>query len=117
MITAGFIDQVAVRKDRVIQTSSTGVQFATPEGVAYKALGIEEDVFIHPSSVLASASPPEYVIFHEVVRTSRVWLKGIDLLIIHQSQSSHTSYKISQLLTQRGYQILANHPFVHFQSL
>ena len=77
LLTAGFIDQVAVRKDRITQTSTTGVQLATSKGVAYKALGIEEDVFIHPSSVLANGSPPEYVIFHEVVRTSRVWIKGI----------------------------------------
>lgn len=76
LLTAGFIDQVAVRKDRVEQTSSAGVQYATSKGVAYKALGISEDVFIHPSSVLANAPPPEYVVFHEVVRTSRVWLKG-----------------------------------------
>lgn len=40
-------------------------------------MGISEDVFIHPSSVLANISPPEYVVFNEVVRTTRVWLKGI----------------------------------------
>lgn len=82
LLTAGFIDQVAVRKDRVIQTSTTGVQFATSKGVAYRALRVEEDVFIHPSSILASSSPPEYVTFHEIVRTSRVWLKGINLSFV-----------------------------------
>lgn len=80
LLTAGFIDQVAVRKDRVIQTSTTGVQFATSKGVAYRALRVEEDVFIHPSSILASSSPPEYVIFHEIVRTSRVWLKDLTVV-------------------------------------
>jgi ATP-dependent RNA helicase DHX37/DHR1 len=82
LLTAGFIDRVAVRKDRLIQTSTTGVQFATSKGVAYKALGIEEDVFIHPSSILANTPPPEYVIFHELVRTSRIWLKGMNLWLV-----------------------------------
>ncbi|KAG6820176.1 hypothetical protein H0H93_004307 [Arthromyces matolae] len=75
LLTAAFIDQVAIRKDR-LDPSSTSVQYATSKGIPYRALGISEDVFIHPSSVLASRSPPEYVIFTEVVRTSRVWLKG-----------------------------------------
>ena len=44
----------------------------------YRALGVpDEDVFLHPSSVLsAGGPPPEYVVFLEVVRTSRVYLKG-----------------------------------------
>ena len=42
-------------------------------------------MFIHPSSVLANASPPDYVIFHEVVRTSRIWLKGIISLLVFPS--------------------------------
>ncbi|GAW05713.1 P-loop containing nucleoside triphosphate hydrolase protein [Lentinula edodes] len=49
-------------------------------GVAYKALGIAEDVFIHPSSVLFKNTPPEYLIFNEVVRTSQVWLKGLTVI-------------------------------------
>lgn len=39
-------------------------------------MGIDEDVFIHPSSVLFSASPPQYIVYHEVVRSSQVWIKG-----------------------------------------
>ena len=79
LLAAGFIDQVAVRKDRV--ESSTNAQYATSKGVAYKAMGIEEDVFIHPSSVLANLPPPEYVVFYEVVRSSQVWLKGRSLCL------------------------------------
>ncbi|KAF5382586.1 hypothetical protein D9615_002788 [Tricholomella constricta] len=79
LLTAGFIDQVAVRKDRT-DPSSAGAQYATSKGVAYSALGISEDVFIHPSSVLAHMSPPEYVVFNEVVRTTRVWLKGLTVV-------------------------------------
>lgn len=74
-MTAGFIDQVAVRKDR-IAPSSSGEQYTTSKGIPYRALGIQEDVFIHPSSVLANSAPPEYIVFSEVVRTTHVWLKG-----------------------------------------
>ncbi|CAK5262755.1 unnamed protein product [Mycena citricolor] len=79
LLTAGFIDQVAVRKDRLDKSGSggSGAQYTTAKGVAYRAMGINEDVFIHPSSVLFNVSPPEYVVFSEVVRTSRLWIKGV----------------------------------------
>ncbi|RPD63130.1 P-loop containing nucleoside triphosphate hydrolase protein [Lentinus tigrinus ALCF2SS1-6] len=83
LIAAGFIDQVAVRKDiaQKGRTEGAGTQFTTSRGVAYQALGIpDEDVFIHPSSVLASQPPPEYIIYLEVVRTSRVYLKGLTVV-------------------------------------
>lgn len=77
LLAAGFIDQVAVRKDLVSQDSvSSGTQHSTSKDVPYQAMGIAEDVFIHPSSVLANASPPDFVVYLEVVRTSRVWIKG-----------------------------------------
>ena len=79
LITAGFIDQVAVRKDiaQKGRIDGSGTQYTTSRGVAYQALGIpDEDVFIHPSSVLASQPAPEYVVYLEIVRTSRVYLKG-----------------------------------------
>jgi ATP-dependent RNA helicase DHX37/DHR1 len=34
-------------------------------------------VFIHPSSALFHSSPPDFIVFTELVRTSRVWIKGI----------------------------------------
>ncbi|EAU85900.2 DHX37 protein [Coprinopsis cinerea okayama7 len=77
LLTASFIDQVAVRKDRVETTETSGTQFRTAKGVAYRALGITEDVFIHPSSVLVNNSPPDFVIFHEIVRTGRAYMKGV----------------------------------------
>ena len=78
-IAAGFIDQVAVRKDiaQKGRIEGAGTQYTTSRGVPYQALGIpDEDVFIHPSSVLAGEAPPEYVVYLEVVRTSRVYIKG-----------------------------------------
>ncbi|GBE84926.1 Putative ATP-dependent RNA helicase [Sparassis crispa] len=80
LITAGFIDQIAVRKDVVEAVAASGAKYTTSKGVAYRALGISEDVFIHPSSVLASAPPPDYIVFLEVVRTSRIWLKGLTVV-------------------------------------
>ena len=74
LLTSSFIDQVAVRKDLVEE--ATGNKFLTSRGVPYRAAGIEEDVFIHPSSVLYSVSPPQYLVYHEVVRSNRVWIKG-----------------------------------------
>ncbi|KIY49650.1 P-loop containing nucleoside triphosphate hydrolase protein [Fistulina hepatica ATCC 64428] len=88
LLAAGFIDQVAVRKDRAesgmsgakSSTSTSGAKHSTCKDVAYRALGITEDVYIHPTSLLASRSPPEYVVFQEVVRTSRTWLKGVTIV-------------------------------------
>ncbi|KAH7885390.1 P-loop containing nucleoside triphosphate hydrolase protein [Phlebopus sp. FC_14] len=80
LLTAAFIDQVAVRKDVVQKKLATGVQFKTSKGVPYRALGISEDVFIHPSSVISQCSPPDYVVFTEIVRTTKPWLKGVTVI-------------------------------------
>lgn len=76
LLTAGFIDQVAVRKDLVVKKQSAGIQYASSRGVAYKALGISDDVYIHPSSLLFNAAPPDYLIFQDLIQTSRIYLKG-----------------------------------------
>ncbi|CAE6445157.1 unnamed protein product [Rhizoctonia solani] len=75
IITSGFIDQIAVRKDHI--EKQTGVKRTSARGVPYQAIGVKEDTFIHPSSVLFSSSPPDFVAFQDVVRTSRVWLKVV----------------------------------------
>ena len=76
LLTAAFIDQVAVRKDLVDKKYSAGIQYASSRGVAYKALGILDDVYIHPSSLLFGGAPPDYLIFQDLVQTSRIYLKG-----------------------------------------
>lgn len=83
LLTAGFIDQVAVRKDLAEKDSASGDKFTTSKGVPYRAMGIPDDVYIHPSSVLFNRPPPDYVVYLEVVRTSRVWMKGLLLLSKH----------------------------------
>ncbi|KAH9936289.1 P-loop containing nucleoside triphosphate hydrolase protein [Fomitopsis serialis] len=77
LLTAGFIDQVAVRKDLIDKGSASGDKFTTCKGVAYRAMGITDDVYVHPSSVLHNTPPPDYIVFLEVVRTTRIWMKGL----------------------------------------
>lgn len=69
-----------MRKDKASKEAASGQQYTTSRGVPYRAIGVDEDVYIHPSSVLASSAPPEFVVFVEVVRTTKVWLKGKDAL-------------------------------------
>ncbi|WVQ97439.1 hypothetical protein IAU59_004552 [Kwoniella sp. CBS 9459] len=74
IITAGFIDQVAVREDLVLKRGGT---FESTRGVSYRAVGLgSESVFIHPSSSLFHKTPPDFLVFSEIVRTSKPWLKG-----------------------------------------
>ncbi|KAG2155816.1 P-loop containing nucleoside triphosphate hydrolase protein [Suillus bovinus] len=79
LLAAAFIDQVAVRKD-LIQKNTSGKQFSTAKGVPYAAVGVPEDVFIHPTSVLMNRPPPDYLVFSEVVQTSRTWIKGLTII-------------------------------------
>jgi ATP-dependent RNA helicase DHX37/DHR1 len=76
LLAAAFIDQIAVRKDKVRDSATSGTKYASCKGVAYRALTLEEDVFIHPSSVIANSPPPDYIVYHDIVRTSRLYLKG-----------------------------------------
>lgn len=75
ILAAGFIDQVAVREDLVLKK---GVSYESTRGVAYRAVGLgSEPVFIHPSSALFHCAPPDFVVFSEIVRTSKPWMKGV----------------------------------------
>jgi hypothetical protein len=82
LLTAGFIDQVAVRKDRIAAKQATGTRYASTKGVPFRALGINEDVFVHPSSIIADQEPPDFILFTEVIRTSRLWVKGQHFTVI-----------------------------------
>lgn len=74
IITAGFIDQVAVRHDLYLKKPAS---FTSTRNVPYRALGVPEQVYIHPSSALFHKSPPDFIVFSEVVRSSKVWVKGV----------------------------------------
>lgn len=75
-MAAGFIDQIAARKDAIDKASASGAKYASARGIPYRAVDIQEDVYIHPSSLLFHQSPPDYVAFQEVVRGSKVWIKS-----------------------------------------
>lgn len=64
----------------MVEKSST-TKFASARGVAYRAIDIEEDVFIYPGCVLFQQTPPEYVAFQEVVRGSKVWMRSKLLML------------------------------------
>jgi len=74
IITSGFIDQVAVRQDLYLKKPTT---FASTRNVPYRALGVPGEVYIHPSSALFHRSPPDFLVFSEIVQTSKAWMKGI----------------------------------------
>jgi len=74
ILTAGFIDQVAVRLDIAMKKPS---RFTSCRNVPYRTSDVDEEVFIHPSSSLFHRPPPDFVVFQELVRTSKPWLKGV----------------------------------------
>ncbi|TDL22216.1 P-loop containing nucleoside triphosphate hydrolase protein [Rickenella mellea] len=80
LLCSAFIDKVAVRKDLVDQSTKSGVKYATSKGIPYKALGILDDVYIHPSSVLFNGPPPEYLVFQEVVQSTCLWMKVLTVI-------------------------------------
>lgn len=76
LITAAFVDRVAVRADLVGPSGGKG-KATSGRGVAYRTPGVTEDVFVHPTSVLFHGPPPDFIIFQELHRgVQRVWLKG-----------------------------------------
>ncbi|KAG0143200.1 hypothetical protein CROQUDRAFT_49156 [Cronartium quercuum f. sp. fusiforme G11] len=76
LITASFIDQVAV-KTTLLPNSSTKITKSNTL-VSYKAIGIKEDVYIHPSSILFNKLP-DFIVFQEIIRNNhdKIYIKGI----------------------------------------
>ncbi|GAA5964446.1 hypothetical protein JCM3765_006281 [Sporobolomyces pararoseus] len=78
LITSAFIDQIAIRKDIADKSSSVSYhKVASTRGIPYRTFGIEEDLFVHPSSNLFHGPPPEFLVFQELHRTHKVWLKSL----------------------------------------
>ncbi|GAA5824419.1 hypothetical protein JCM5353_005031 [Sporobolomyces roseus] len=78
LITSAFIDQIAIRKDIADKSSNVSYhKVASTRGIPYRSFGIEEDLFIHPSSNLFHGSPPEFIVYQELHRTHKVWLKSL----------------------------------------
>jgi ATP-dependent RNA helicase DHX37/DHR1 len=86
LIAASFVDQVAIRKD-LIDNAYAG-RFSSCRDVAYHALHVADDVFIHPTSIVFDQPPPELICFHELFRTNKPYLKGESSLPVLLSANS-----------------------------
>ncbi|KDN51411.1 P-loop containing nucleoside triphosphate hydrolase protein [Tilletiaria anomala UBC 951] len=76
LITAAFVDQVAVRADLSSPTDAAGhavhsyAKMKSTRYVPYRAMGVgREFAYIHPSSTLFHKAPPEWIVFTEVQRS------------------------------------------------
>jgi len=77
IITAGFIDSIAVRKDYAEGGGTASGKFQSTRGVPYRVMWSDEDVFIHPLSVLYHQEAPLFIAYNEQFKSSKVWLKGV----------------------------------------
>ncbi|KAF7727046.1 putative ATP-dependent RNA helicase DHR1 [Apophysomyces ossiformis] len=77
IITAGLIDSVAVRTDVLETGGGKGKRFKNSRGVPYKLMWSDEEVFIHPTSVLYGQEPPRFLVYTELFQSTRTWLKGV----------------------------------------
>ncbi|RIA89599.1 P-loop containing nucleoside triphosphate hydrolase protein [Glomus cerebriforme] len=77
IITAGFIDQIAIRKGLIDKSSKI---FSSARNVEYCTMWADDNVFIHPTSILYHHKPPDFVVYQELHRTSKVWMKGITVI-------------------------------------
>ncbi|CDS09619.1 hypothetical protein LRAMOSA10979 [Lichtheimia ramosa] len=78
ILTAGYIDCIAVRADVLEAGGGQGARHKNASGVAYKLMWSDTDAFIHPTSVLYVQEPPVMVTYTELTETPRnTWLKGV----------------------------------------
>ncbi|KAI8984745.1 P-loop containing nucleoside triphosphate hydrolase protein [Mycotypha africana] len=78
VLTAGFIDSVAIRQDVLETGGGKGVKYKNSQNVVYKLLWSDEEAFIHPNSILFAHEPPAMVVYNELFKGStKTWLKGV----------------------------------------
>ncbi|KAI8141696.1 P-loop containing nucleoside triphosphate hydrolase protein [Fennellomyces sp. T-0311] len=78
ILTAGFIDSIAVRADVLEAGGGKGARHKNASGVAYKLMWSNDDAYIHQSSVLYVQEPPVMVAYSELTKTpSNTWMKGV----------------------------------------
>ncbi|CAG8523388.1 1263_t:CDS:10 [Diversispora eburnea] len=80
IIVAGFIDQVAIRKDLIDNTTTSSTTTTTTtsytsnnktRNVAYQTMWSGDDVFIHPSSIISHYEKlPNFVVYQELYKSS-----------------------------------------------
>ncbi|WWC66285.1 uncharacterized protein I206_100186 [Kwoniella pini CBS 10737] len=89
IITSGFIDQIAIREDLITKKGGNGFTYESSRGVKYRINNLSsfsnkgigaEGIFIHPSSILFHKSPPEFLVYSEIIKsqqTGKIWLKNL----------------------------------------
>ncbi|KAI9270879.1 P-loop containing nucleoside triphosphate hydrolase protein [Sporodiniella umbellata] len=76
VLTAGFIDSVAIRQDVLDTGGGKGKKLKHSRHVVYRLMWSDEEAFIHPTSVLFSQEPPAMLVYSELYKGTKTWLKG-----------------------------------------
>ncbi|KAI8391758.1 P-loop containing nucleoside triphosphate hydrolase protein [Radiomyces spectabilis] len=77
VISAGFIDCVAIRADVLETGGGKGLRFKNARNVPYKLMWSDEEAFIHPNSILYNQEPPAVLVYNELFKGTKTWLKGV----------------------------------------
>ncbi|KAI9361067.1 P-loop containing nucleoside triphosphate hydrolase protein [Pilaira anomala] len=77
VITSGFIDSVAIRQDVLDTGGGKGLRYKNAKNVVYRLLWSDEEAFIHPGSILYSQEPPAMLVYSELYKGGKNWLKGL----------------------------------------
>ncbi|KAI8332790.1 P-loop containing nucleoside triphosphate hydrolase protein [Chlamydoabsidia padenii] len=77
VITAGLIECVAMRQDVLDTDGGKGLSYKNSNNVPYKLMWSEEIAYIHPSSILYGQPPPPVLVYNELFKGGRNWLKGV----------------------------------------
>jgi ATP-dependent RNA helicase DHX37/DHR1 len=80
VMTAGFIDSVAIRQDVLETGGGKGSRYRNASNVVYRLLWSDEDAFIHPNSILYGQEPPAMLVYSELFKgaqSTKTWLKGV----------------------------------------
>ncbi|KAI8069700.1 P-loop containing nucleoside triphosphate hydrolase protein [Gongronella butleri] len=72
----GLIDCVAMRQDVVETEGGKGTRYKNASNVPYKLMWSDDVAYIHPSSVLYGQEPPAILVYSELFKSKRTWLKS-----------------------------------------
>ncbi|ORX57538.1 P-loop containing nucleoside triphosphate hydrolase protein [Hesseltinella vesiculosa] len=76
VMMTGLIDCVAMRQDVVDTEGGKGQRFKNASNVPYKLMWSDDVAYIHPSSILYGQEPPPILVYTELFKSTRTWLKG-----------------------------------------
>ncbi|EIE89387.1 hypothetical protein RO3G_14098 [Rhizopus delemar RA 99-880] len=76
VLAAGFIDSVAIRQDVLETGGGKGKKYKNARHVVYRLMWSDEEAFIHPTSTLYNQEPPAMLVYSELYKGGKTWLKG-----------------------------------------